>query len=100
MSKLKKWQKTISDWQSSGLSKKQYCQNHNLKVHTLHYWIKKFNEESATIEKFIPFAQETKPTDLAAIELSLGNARILTTLTSLSEILMELDRAGLLYDPT
>jgi transposase-like protein len=100
MSKLKQWQKTIDDWESSELSKKQYCKNHNLKVHTLHYWINKFNKESEPIDQFIPFIQETKPIDLKAIELRVGNARILTTLSSLSEILLELDRAGLLYDPT
>jgi transposase-like protein len=100
MSKLKQWQKNIDDWKSSGLSKKQYCKNNNLKVHTLHYWIKKFNKESEPSDQFIPFIQETKPTDHKPIELRVGNARILTTLTSLSEILLDLDRAGLLYDPT
>ena len=100
MSKLKQWQKTIDDWKSSGLSKKQYCKNHNLKVHNLHYWIKKFNKKSEPVDQFIPFIQETTPTDHKSIELRFGNARILTTLTSLSEILIELDRAGLLYDPT
>jgi hypothetical protein len=45
---------------------KKYCINHNLKVHTLNYWIKKFNKESDPIENssrslnssFIPFSSK------------------------------------------
>ncbi len=99
MIKLEQWKITIDDWKSSGLSQKAFCQNHNLKIHTLHYWIRKLNKGSKPSGKFIPFTEKFEPTDLKSIELNVGYARIITSLLCLSEILLELDRAGLLYDP-
>ena len=100
MSKLEQWQQTIDDWKFSGLSKKEYCQNHNIKVHNLHYWIGKFNKGPELIGQFLPFTEKIKPTDHKPIELFVGYARIITSLPCLSEVLLELDLAGLLYDPT
>ncbi len=70
-----------------------------MKIHTLHYWIRKLNKGSKPSGKFIPFTEKFEPTDLKSIELNVGHARIITSLPCLSEILLELDRAGLLYDP-
>ncbi len=99
MSKLEQWQKTIDDWKLSGLSQKLYCQNHNLKIHTLHYWIQKLKEDSIPNDTFIQFTSKTAPTDLKTIKLNIGHAQITVPLSLLSEILLELDHAGFLYDP-
>ena len=35
----------IIDWQQSGLSQQQYCQEQNIVYHSFHYWYKKFRDE-------------------------------------------------------
>jgi hypothetical protein len=35
----------IADWQQSGLSQRQYCQERNIVYHSFHYWYKKFRDE-------------------------------------------------------
>lgn len=58
MSKLKQWQETINDLKFSGLSQKNFCQNHNIKIHAVHYWIRKLNKTSEPIAKFVPFTKK------------------------------------------
>ena len=99
MSKIEQWQKTIEDWKLSGLSQKSYCQNHNLKIHTLYYWVRKLKEDSIPNDTFIQFTPKTESTDLQSIKLNIGYAQIITSLSLLSEVLLELDHAGFLYDP-
>ena len=37
----------IADWQQSGLSQKQYCQQHNIAYHVFHYWYKRSKLQAA-----------------------------------------------------
>jgi hypothetical protein len=37
----------IRQWQSSGLSKSEYCSVHNIKLHTFYYWEQKYRKETA-----------------------------------------------------
>lgn len=38
------WRSHVEAQRKSGLSKKQYCRNHQLKDFALDYWVKKFNK--------------------------------------------------------
>jgi hypothetical protein len=46
----------IADWKQSGLSQKQYCQQHELRYHVFHYWYKRFkeNQTSSSVGSFVP----------------------------------------------
>ena len=52
----------VKKWQTSGQSKLKFSEEHGLKVHTFHYWVKKYEKvqflkvETAEAEKFIPLS--------------------------------------------
>ena len=62
--KEEEMRKVYSDWQRSGLSKKDYCRVKNLPISTFHYWAKKFRSAEAIraghdfIELDLPQPQE------------------------------------------
>ena len=57
MNKIEHWQKIIDDAKASGLTQKIFCQNNNIKIHTLHYWLKKLSERPDDGGQFIPFSE-------------------------------------------
>lgn len=42
-----KMQAVIKEWQTSGLSKKAFCSQRNIKEHTFHYWYRRLTETSS-----------------------------------------------------
>ena len=40
-------QGVIKEWQTSGLSKKAFCSQRNIKEHTFHYWCRRLTETSS-----------------------------------------------------
>lgn len=40
-------QGVIKEWQTSGLSKKAFCRQRNIKYQTFHYWCKRLTETSS-----------------------------------------------------
>jgi hypothetical protein len=40
-------QGVIKEWQTSGLSKKAFCRQRNIKEHTFHYWCRRLIETSS-----------------------------------------------------
>ncbi len=45
--KEKHWREVISDWQDSGLSKLQYCREHDLRSSTLSGWVTTIKDRDA-----------------------------------------------------
>ena len=45
---LEQMQSVVSEWQSSGLSKKEFCRQRNITYQTFHYWCKRLVSASAT----------------------------------------------------
>lgn len=43
--KRRLWQERISEYRSSGITCKQFCQGKGYSFHALRYWIHKFNNE-------------------------------------------------------
>lgn len=96
MNNIEHWKTVISDYQSSGLTQKVFCQKRNIKIHTLHYWLKKLRESQDSEEAFISL-QTTESTSDSHIQI--GHARIAVAISEITTLLLELDRVGLLYDP-
>jgi hypothetical protein len=48
--------KHIDQWQSLGISKKQYCKQSNLSYHKFQYWCIKHNQLPASEGNFIPLS--------------------------------------------
>ena len=40
-------QLVIKEWQSSGISKKAFCRQRNIKDHTFHYWCRRLKKTSS-----------------------------------------------------
>ena len=97
MSSIEHWKTVIAEYQSSALTQKAFCQQRNIKIHTLHYWLKKLRESQDSEEAFIPF-QTTESKSESCIQI--GHARLTLDSSEIPSLLLELDRVGLLYDPT
>ncbi len=96
MNKTEQWQKLIRDYETSDLTQKEFCQNHAIKIHALHYWTKKLSSGSHRKEHFVPFSPVQS---VHEISIKIGHAQIILNITEVSTLLGELDQAGLLYDP-
>ncbi len=45
----------INKWQASGISLKEFCNNHNLSVHIFYYWLRKYKQQHNSLSTgFIP----------------------------------------------
>jgi transposase-like protein len=62
------WLSHIEQWRLSGLSREAYCRQHDLKSHTLTYWINKYKvpEEKSTASLTLVPAKLSTPTSPAA----------------------------------
>lgn len=54
LSKKELWMNRIQDFYSSGLSRKAWCQEHQLPLSTLSYWLKKQTESTQTESEMEP----------------------------------------------
>lgn len=50
----KEWEQHIANFQVSGLSKSEWCRQHNLSVHKMYYWIDKFHPKKKETTKAVP----------------------------------------------
>ncbi|AHC14432.1 IS66 family insertion sequence element accessory protein TnpA [Salinispira pacifica] len=39
--KVEKWKAITDQWRESGQTQKEFCRNHEIKLSTLHYWMKR-----------------------------------------------------------
>ena len=72
------WEKHVESWRACGLTQAQYCRRHNLKVHCLVYWRKKFVRQDRPPVSFVQIKlpekfQLPRP---APIKISVGSFRI------------------------
>ena len=80
------WREHIERWQSSGISQRAYCEQHNLKCHVFTYWKRKYGEQSDIhTSSFIPVlaTPETQPLGLC---VTLPNGVRVEGMTSLDQI--------------
>ncbi len=45
--KIEQWQEVISQWRESGQTQKEFCRARDIKLSTLHYWMKRLKKASA-----------------------------------------------------
>lgn len=96
MNKSQHWQGIIEQWKTSGLTQKQFCSDRQIKIATLHYWIKKFRTaESITVEPtFLPIRPVSESN---VIELRIGGAVVRLAIQQLPDTLLALQHTGLLH---
>jgi hypothetical protein len=44
--KIEQWQEVISQWRESGQTQKDFCRTRDIKLSTLHYWMKRVKKTS------------------------------------------------------
>jgi DNA-binding transcriptional regulator YiaG len=44
--KIEQWQEIISRWRESGQTQKDFCRTRDIKLSTLHYWMKRVKKTS------------------------------------------------------
>jgi len=73
--KRRYWKQHIEDWRTSGLTRADYCRQHNLSYGRFIYWNRKFRKEPspAFIElKFpaVPYPKTSSPPSLLLVSVS------------------------------
>lgn len=75
------WSRHVAEWQRSGLSKKAYCERHDLSYWSLRYWAEKLSgASSAPGQPLVELARAAAAKDAeqrAAIELVVGDRYLL-----------------------
>ena len=94
MTKSQHWQNIIDQWLASGLTQKQFCAEQDIKLASLHYWIKKFRqpEPEPKTAGFIPLAVSSIPN--ASLTVQLGPLSIRCAPNQLADILTVLEQRG------
>lgn len=81
LSKAELWIKRIQDFYSSGLSRKAWCQEHQISLSTFSYWLKKQTEPTETESELEPvFARLPSQRELSC-DLSASHAPVIIHLT-------------------
>jgi len=79
------WKKYIEDYRTSGLKAQQWCDQNDLPLTRLRYWIYKFNKEAASPNNLLPEIVPVKSPDTItnlhsysnfAISIKFGNISI------------------------
>ena len=81
--KIIDWQKRIQQWQSSGLTQKEWCRQHNIRPKQFWYWKDKLSSlqpvqqemktEEVTVASFVPVVTEaTSPSPVADTVLTVS----------------------------
>ena len=78
------WQQHLKDWQQSGLSQRDYCQQHELTYASFGYWRKRLRTKESTTAKLVPISV-SRPA-LITVYLPSG-VRIEVPLHSLADLL-------------
>jgi hypothetical protein len=66
------WHEIVTKWETSGLTKQEYCTQLNIPYSTFGYWRSRFNKEKQTGTTFVkikPTATEKPKTGIVQIEL-------------------------------
>ena len=76
--KRRSWKKHVEAWRASGLPQAQYCRQHNLKVHCLVYWRKRFARKNQDPVSFVQLKlpRELRQPGPSAIRVAVGGYRI------------------------
>jgi len=48
------WKDRVSEYKSSGLTMRKWCEENELKLHQLQYWVRKFKNEDHQGVKWLP----------------------------------------------
>lgn len=87
------WSDRITEWKSSGLTASAWSIQNDLNVHTLKYWIQKFNKEKLSVQKTdwvtleSPKVEDKWSTSHEYIKIHIGNALVEVPTTVGSETL-------------
>jgi hypothetical protein len=73
------WLAHLKAWQKSGLSRAEYCRQHNLSYHAFNYWKKKTDRQQKAACNFVPvpairIAQAAAHNHRATLKIDLGSS--------------------------
>jgi transposase-like protein len=68
----------VNQWQQSGLSQQQFSDDHDIKLPTFSYWVKKYREQKTTETGFakVDLSSRTDSLTAARIEIELADGTI------------------------
>lgn len=96
------WHALIESWQSSGLTQTAFCQQHQLKLPTFRYWVKRCRSHLKSegqagphASAFVPLAMASiTPAAAELIEIQLAACQLKVPLVALAEVLTQLKQGG------
>lgn len=74
------WQQRINDWNESGVSRAQFCRDHELSYYVFNYWFAKFNSSMPKKNQLVPVvvANRQGPDDQSTLQIKLPNGVCIT----------------------
>jgi len=68
----------VEQWQQSGISQQQFSDDHNIKLPTFSYWVKKYREQKTTDIGFtkVDLSSSTDTPTAARIEIELADGTV------------------------
>lgn len=97
MTKHQLWAQRIADWQSSGLSQRAFCQQHDLAISTFCVWLRKIrqaNEQSTRgPSAFLPMVIQDRPDQcMTTIAVNANGLAFDCSVNQLAHLITELNR--------
>ena len=99
--KERQWRRWISQWQTSGLSVRDFCARHRLTAAIFYHWRRVLERRAAEAPAFVPVqvVADTPPPQASALELVLADGRAVRVApgfdaTTLRRLLAVLDGEG------
>lgn len=75
------WARHVGRFDRSGLTRREYCDRHDLVPATLDYWRRRLRAEPAPafvpLQPRVEVTRDVSATVIASLELSVGNARLI-----------------------
>ena len=80
------WSQHVNSWRDSGLSKRHYCQQHDLVYHQMIYWCSKSGDSSNTVSSTVSGFAQLAVSNIAAsqstaLSIELPNGVTINNLT-------------------
>lgn len=65
----------IEEWQNSGITKKEFCEAHNIPQWKFYYWLKRYNQKGNDVPgHFVPVSTgKKKPSQTTGLEIQYPN---------------------------
>ncbi len=87
---IKEREQTVARFRRSGLTQREFCEAEGVKLSAFRSWLYKRKQAEAELPRFVEVTSTKRATEADAIELRLGEVRIVIPMTIANERVVDL----------